>query len=105
MQPPHAFLRDGKLVLEVDQQQFIADATRGFRAPLQVSDPEQFWAFVLQHVFTLSHDVDESGAHPSWWMRFSEALGRAAASAGAGVREFARIEPTCGCDPEEHDGG
>jgi hypothetical protein len=103
MQPFTATRRDGKLVLEIDEHHFITDAL-GDRT-LSVADQRQFLDFVCRHIFTLTHDVDDTGATPSWWTRLSQALALAAAEAHQGVRRRLVVEPTCGCDPEEHDGG
>lgn len=105
MQPPKAELRDGKLVLEVDERQFLADALGRYDHEFTVVDRAQFMAFVRQHIFTLTHDIDDTGEHPTWWVRLSEALAQAAAAARRGVQEHRVAVATCGCDPEEHDGG
>lgn len=105
MPPFTAYRRDGKIVLEIDEQRFVADAVSGTAHELTVEDRQAFVEFALKHLFTLTHDVDENGAHPSWWLRLSQALANAAASAGRGVRRGEPVGATCGCDPEEHDGG
>jgi hypothetical protein len=103
MQSFTASLQEGKLTLEIDTRHFLAEAL-GDRT-LSVADERQFLEFVCRHIFTLTHDVDETGATPSWWTRLSQALALAAAEAGAGVRRRVVVEPPCACDPEEHDGG
>lgn len=105
MEPFTARRSDGKIVLEIDEQRFLADATREAGDPLRVVDRERFLRFALENLFTLTHDLDRDGATSSWWQRLSEALGKAAAATDAGVRAMYREVPTCGCDPEEHDGG
>lgn len=105
MEPFTARLRDGKIVLEIDVQRFLADASGNTGDELTIVDQQLFLEFALRHIFTLTHDVDENGAHPSWWLRLSETLAKAAASANAGVRRRESVVATCGCDPEEHDGG
>lgn len=105
MPPFLASRRNGKIVLEIDELQFLSDALRRGEGSLSLVDRDAFLEFALQHVFTLSHDIDANGAHPSWWQRLSEALGNAAASAGRGLQRSEIPAPTCGCDPEEHDGG
>lgn len=96
--------RDGKIVLEIDERRFLADAM-GAEDDLRLLDREQFLQFAVANVFTLTHDVDHDDLRVSWWKRLSESLGKAAAATNHGVRRDAVAAPTCGCDPEEHDGG
>jgi hypothetical protein len=96
--------RDGKIILEIDERQFLADAI-GADEDLRVVDREQFLGFALRNVFTLTHDVDHDDIRVSWWKRMTESLGKAAAATNHGIRKSAVTVPTCGCDPEEHDGG
>lgn len=105
MQPFTAYRRDGKLVLEIDERRFLADATRSSDERIAVVDRDAFLEFALKHIFTLTHDVDQDGAHPSWWLRLTQALANAAASSNRGLRRSESVAATCGCDPEEHDGG
>ncbi len=105
MEPFTARRSNGKIILEIDEHQFIADATSDPANNLRIIDREQFLDFVLKHVFTLTHDIDRDGAHPSWWLRLSETLAKAAASAECGLTRIEAVPPTCACDPEEHDGG
>lgn len=94
---------NGKLVFEIEEERFLADATAG--APdLRLIDREEFLRFATAHLFTLTHDI-QSGAPATWWQRLAETLGKAAAATGHGIQHGRVIEPTCGCDPEEHDGG
>jgi hypothetical protein len=96
--------RDGKIVLEIDERRFLADAV-GPDEELRIVDREQFFGFALTNVFTLTHDVDHDDQRVSWWKRLTESLGKAAAATNHGVRKNTVASPTCGCDPEEHDGG
>ena len=97
--------RDGKILLEIDEQQFLADACGSSEPDLRIVDREQFLRFALSNIFTLTHDVDNDDARVSWWKRLTESLGKAAAATDHGARRYAVAAPTCGCDPEEHDGG
>jgi hypothetical protein len=94
----------GKIILEIDERQFLADAI-GSDENLRMIDREQFLRFALGNMFTLTHDVDRDDVRVSWWKRLTESLGKAAAATNHGIRRDAVTEPTCGCDPEEHDGG
>jgi hypothetical protein len=100
-----AHRQDGKIVLELDEQRFLSDAAHEAADNLQVVDREQFLEFALKNLFTLTHDIDRDGVPTSWWLRLTGALGKAAAATNAGVRTIYQEVPTCGCDPEEHDGG
>lgn len=104
MDPFTAYRRDGKLVLEIDERHFLANATRHLGDNLTIVDPEKFLNFSLTNVFSLTHDVDDD-TNPSWWLRLTQALAKAAAATGHGVHRREVVAPTCGCDPEEHDGG
>lgn len=104
MQPFSAYRRDGKLVLEIDERRILADATSDAADGLSIIDRERFLNFARENVFSLTHDIDDE-SHPSWWQRLTQALAKAAASTDHGVRRGESLVPTCGCDPEEHDGG
>lgn len=105
MQPFSATRRDGRIVLEIDENEFVAEALGDASRALAVVDREQFLRFALENVFSLTHDLDRDGSRTSWWLRLAEALGQAAAATGSGLRSLERPPPTCGCDPEVHDGG
>lgn len=100
-----AFRRDGKLILEIDEDRFLRDAVLDSSDTLSISEREQFLQFALDHIFTLTHDVNGIDLRTSWWLRLTQALGKAAASTGRGMRRSLARDPTCGCDPEKHDGG
>ncbi len=102
---PRIERRDSQLIITIEQQDFISAATRHGAADLVMADPERFLEFAQRYMFTLTHDQRDGQERASWWSRWTEALGRAAASQGAGVVERPREEPTCGCDPEVFDGG
>src|SRR5688572_2672677 len=104
MSPVTTSRREGKILLEIDERQFLADAM-GSDENLRLFDREQFLQFALSNLFTLTHDVDNDDVRVSWWKRMTESLGKAAAATNHGVRRVSVSEPTCGCDPEEHDGG
>lgn len=98
-----AYRRDGKIVLEIDEPHFVKTALDGSGA-LRLVDRERFLHFALENIFTLTHDLtDDEPA--SWWQRLTESLAKAAAATGQGMAEAEAEVPTCGCDPEEHDGG
>jgi hypothetical protein len=78
-----AFRRDGKVVLEIDEHRFCADAF--LQSQSRILDRDAFLAFACEQMFDLLHDDDE-GCKPTWWLRFSQAIGEEAAAAGAGVR-------------------
>jgi len=105
MEPMTAYRRDGKIVLEIDEQQFLHDATKRESDSLTITERERFLQFAVDNMFTLTHDVDEIDQRASWWLRLSQALGNAAASMDRGVHRAEERSPTCGCDPELHDGG
>src|SRR5687768_2094484 len=77
-----AFRRDGKLVIEIDEHRFCADAFR--QSESRVLDRDAFLAFTCENLFTLPHDA--TADEQTWWFRFCEAIGQGAADAGAGVR-------------------
>ena len=81
--PLRAFRRGGKLVLEIDEDRFCADAF--LQSPSRILDRDAFLAFACEHLFELLHDDDEACC-PTWWLRFSQAMGEEAANCGAGVR-------------------
>lgn len=105
MTPFTASRRDGKLIIEIDERDLLASAAGDPDNNLRVTDREQFLRFVTANFFTLTHDLDRDGHRASWWQRLTEALGKAAAATDQGVRQNQVAAPTCGCDPEEHDGG
>ena len=101
----NASRHNGKIILEIDEHQFLADASGSANSELRIVDRDQFLQFALSNIFTLTHDVDNDDTRVSWWQRLAESLGKAAAATDHGVRKYAVATPTCGCDPEEHDGG
>lgn len=78
------YRRAGKLVLELDERRFCADAF--LQSQSRILDRDAFLAFVCENLFELLHDDDDYGWKPTWWLRFSQALGEEAANSGAGVR-------------------
>jgi len=96
--------REGRIILEIDERQFLADAI-GSAEDLRLVDREEFLRFALANVYTLTHDVDQDDERVSWWKRLAESLGKAAPATNHGVRRDTVTVTTCGCDPEEHDGG
>ena len=78
-----AFRRDGKLVIEIDEHRFCADAFLGSES--RILDHDAFLAYACERIFELHHD-DGDVETSTWWMRFSQAIGQGAADAGAGVR-------------------
>lgn len=91
--------------MEIDEQEFLRLACADSSDSLRVTDRDKFLAFALGNVFTLTHDVDEIDQRASWWLRLNQALGKAAAATQQGVHRSETPAPTCGCDPELHDGG
>jgi hypothetical protein len=81
--PLRAYRHAGKLVLEIDEHRFCADAF--LQSRFRVIDRDAFLAFACDHLFELIHD-DDDACHPTWWLRFAQAIGEDAADAGAGVR-------------------
>lgn len=77
-----AFRRDGKLVIEIDEHRFCADAFA--QSDSRLLDRDAFLAFACENLFSVLHDAatDEQ----TWWQRYCQALGQGAADAGAGVR-------------------
>ncbi len=82
--PFRAYRRAGKLVLEVDERRFCADAY--LQSSSRILDRDAFLAFACENLFELLHDDDDGGCRPTWWLRFAQALGEEAANCGAGVR-------------------
>ena len=82
--PLRAYRRDGKLVLEIDEHRFCADAF--LQSQSRILDCDAFLAFACDTVFELLHDDDDAECQPTWWLRFSQAIGEEAANVGAGVR-------------------
>lgn len=77
-----AFRRDGKLVIEIDEHRFCADAFQ--QSESRILDRDAFLAFACENLFGVLHDatVDEQ----TWWQSLCLAIGQGAADAGAGVR-------------------
>jgi hypothetical protein len=82
--PLCAYRRAGKLVLEIDEHRFCTDAF--FQSTSRILDRDAFLAFACENIFELMHDDDDHDGRPTWWLRFSQALGEDAANCGAGVR-------------------
>ena len=81
--PLRAYRHAGKLVLEIEEHRFCADAF--FQSQARIVDRDAFLAFACDQLFDLIHDDDET-CFPTWWLRFTQALGEEAANVGAGVR-------------------
>src|SRR5215216_273499 len=81
--PLRAFRRDGKVVIEIDEHRFCADAF--LNSESRLLDRDAFLAYACDHVFEIMHD-DDAGCRPTWWLRYCQALGQGAADLGAGVR-------------------
>lgn len=77
-----AFRRDGKLVIEIDEHRFCADAFA--QSESRILDRDAFLAFTCENLFSVLHDATSDEA--TWWARFCQAIGQGAADAGAGVR-------------------
>jgi hypothetical protein len=77
-----AFRRDGKLVIEIDEHRFCADAFS--HSESHILDRDAFLAFVCENLFTVLHDATADEC--TWWASFCQAVGQGAADAGAGVR-------------------
>jgi hypothetical protein len=82
--PARAYRRAGKIVLEVDERRFCADAF--LQSQARILDRDAFLAFACDTLFELIHDDDDAACRPTWWLRFSQAVGEEAANCGAGVR-------------------
>jgi len=82
--PFHAYRRAGRLVLEIDEARFCTDAF--LASSSRIVDRDAFLGFVCEQMFELFHDDDDHDGPPTWWLRFSQALGEEAANCGAGVR-------------------
>src|SRR5258707_208153 len=82
--PLRAYRRAGKLVLEIDEHRFCADAFQ--QSPARVLDRHAFLGFACENLFDLLHDDDDEECRPTWWLRFAQAIGEEAAHSGAGVR-------------------
>jgi hypothetical protein len=80
--PLRAFRRDGKLVIEIDEHRFCADAF--LQSESRLLDRDAFLAFACEILFTVLHDA--TADEQTWWARFCQAIGEGAADAGAGVR-------------------
>ncbi|MEY4940215.1 MAG: hypothetical protein RIQ93_1950 [Verrucomicrobiota bacterium] len=80
--PLRAFRRDGKLVIEIDEHRFCADAF--LQSHSRLLDRDAFLAFACENLFTLLHDTTPE--EQAWWLRYCQAIGQGAADAGAGVR-------------------
>jgi hypothetical protein len=78
-----AYRRDGKVVIEIDDHRFCADAF--FQSESRILDRDAFLAFACENLFEVLHD-DDGTCEPTWWHRFCQAIGQGAADAGAGVR-------------------
>lgn len=80
--PLRAFRRDGKVVIEIDEHRFCADAF--LHSESRILDREAFLAFACDNLFSVLHyaTADEQ----TWWVRYCEAIGEGAADVGAGVR-------------------
>jgi hypothetical protein len=77
-----AFRRDGKLVIEIDEHRFCADAF--LHSHSRILDRDAFLAFACENLFNVLHDttLDER----TWWQNLVQAVGQGAADAGAGIR-------------------
>jgi len=82
--PLRAYRRAGKLVLEIDEHRFCADAF--LQSEARILDRDAFLAFACENLFDLLHDDDDAECRPTWWLRYAQALGEDAANSGAGVR-------------------
>ena len=102
MSPFTAHRRNGKIVLEIDERDFLAGATREKSENLAVVDPDRFLNFALTNLFTLTHDINDE-SHATWWLRLTQALAKVAASTGDGVRRIESAVPVCHCDPDKKD--
>ena len=82
--PLRAYRHAGKLVLEVDEHRFCADAFS--QSHSRIVDRDAFLAFACENLFELLHDDDDEACRPTWWLHFCQALGEDGANCGAGVR-------------------
>jgi hypothetical protein len=82
--PLRAYRRAGKLVLEIHEHRFCTNAF--LQSHARLLDRDAFLAFACDNPFQLLHDDDDVECLPTWWMRFSRAVGEEAADCGAGVR-------------------
>lgn len=80
--PLRAFRRDGKLVIEIDEHRFCADAF--LQSESRILDRDAVLAFACDNLFTVLHDA--TADEQTWWLRYCQAIGQGAADAGAGVR-------------------
>ena len=96
--PLRAYRRAGKLVLEIDEQRFCADAFQ--QSPARILDRHAFLGFACENLFDLLHDDDDEECRPTWWLRFAQALGEEAANCGAGVRRNDGTDDTFPIDQE-----
>jgi len=77
-----AFRREGKVIIEIDEHHFCADAFLQFES--RILDRDAFLAFACENLFSMLHDAGTD--EQTWWLRFCQAIGQGAADAGAGVR-------------------
>ena len=88
MNPPtsfgslRAFRRDGKLVVEIDEHHFCAEAF--LQSDSRLLDRDAFLAYGCDHLFSILHET--GGEERTWWTGLCQAVGQGAADAGAGVR-------------------
>lgn len=80
--PLRAYRRAGKLVLEIDEHRFCADAF--VQSESRILDRDAFLAFACENLFAVLHDATTD--EQTWWLRYCQAIGQGAADAGAGVR-------------------
>lgn len=80
--PFRAFRRDGKVVIEIDEHRFCADAF--LQSESCILDRDAFLGFACENLFSILHDANSD--EQTWWIRFCQALGQGAADSGAGVR-------------------
>lgn len=77
-----AFRRDGKVVIEIDEHRFCADAF--MQSDSRILDRDAFLAHACDNLFTILHDA--TAEERTWWLSLCQAVGQSAADAGAGVR-------------------
>lgn len=80
---PRAYRRGGRLILEIDEHRFTADAISA--GGCRILDRSAFLAFACENFFGLLHDDDAEAGQPTWWNRLAQALCAEAAERGAGV--------------------